>query len=74
MNSRRHSITSSAMASRFGGMVRPSALAVLRLMTRSNLVGRTTGKSPVRDVAKECFSWAPACHIRSPRLHSARPA
>ena len=34
-----HSITSSARASSVGGMVRPSALAVLRLMTSSNLVG-----------------------------------
>src|SRR5262249_57949328 len=33
-----HSITSSAVASSVGGMVRPSALAVLRLMTNSNLV------------------------------------
>ena len=35
----RYSITSSARASSIGGMVRPSALAVLRLMTRSNFVG-----------------------------------
>jgi hypothetical protein len=41
-----HSITSSAMASRFGGMVRPSVLAVLRLMIRPNLVGNCTGRSP----------------------------
>src|SRR5690348_7647924 len=34
-----HSITSSASASNFAGTSRPSALAVLRLMTRSNLVG-----------------------------------
>jgi hypothetical protein len=34
MNSCRHSITSSAIASRFGGMVRPSAFAVLRLIAR----------------------------------------
>src|SRR5215468_5840693 len=40
-----HSITSSARASSVGGMVRPSALAVIRLMTRSNLVGCSTGKS-----------------------------
>ena len=46
MNSRRsHSITSSARASSVGGMSRPSALAVLRLMTSSNLVGCTTGRS-----------------------------
>jgi hypothetical protein len=39
MNSRLHSITSSARASSGSGTVRPSALAALRLMTRSNLVG-----------------------------------
>jgi hypothetical protein len=40
-----YSITSSARASSDGGTVRPSALAVLRLMTNSNLVGCWTGKS-----------------------------
>ena len=40
-----HSITSSARASSVEGTVRPSALAVLRLMTRSNLVGCSTGIS-----------------------------
>src|SRR5262249_26534155 len=40
-----HSITSSASASSVGGMVRPSALAVLRLMTSSNLVTCSTGMS-----------------------------
>ena len=34
-----HSITSSATASSIGGMVRPSALAVFRLIARVNLVG-----------------------------------
>src|SRR5262249_27538799 len=34
-----HSITSSARASRLSGTVRPSALAVLRLITSSYLVG-----------------------------------
>src|SRR5262249_60590415 len=33
-----HSITSSARAMSFGGTVRPSLFAVLRLMTNSNLV------------------------------------
>jgi hypothetical protein len=33
-----HSITSSARASSNGGMLRPSALAVLMLITNSNLV------------------------------------
>jgi len=40
-----HSITSSARASSVGGTVRPSARAVGRLMTSSNLLGCTTGKS-----------------------------
>src|SRR5262249_54008094 len=39
-----HSITSSASTSRLCTMVRSSTLAVLRLMTRSNLVGCSTGK------------------------------
>src|SRR5262249_36563880 len=40
-----HSITSSARASNVGGTCRRSALAVVRLMTRSNLVGCSTGTS-----------------------------
>jgi len=40
-----HSITSSARASNVGGTSRPSVLAVVRLMTRSNLVGCCTGRS-----------------------------
>src|SRR6516165_7109260 len=40
-----HSITSSASASSLSGTVRPSALAVLRLITSSNLVDCCTGKS-----------------------------
>jgi hypothetical protein len=40
-----HSITSSASASSFGGISRPRALAVLRLMTNSNFVHCMTGKS-----------------------------
>src|SRR5499425_2724645 len=43
---RTHSITSSARASTDGGISRPSAFAVLRLMTSSYLVGACTGKSP----------------------------
>src|SRR5262245_2923120 len=41
-----YSITRSARASSDGGIVRPSALAVFRLISRSNLVGCSTGKSP----------------------------
>src|SRR5215472_5092013 len=40
-----HSITASARASSVGGISRPSALAVVRLITRSNLVGCSTGMS-----------------------------
>jgi hypothetical protein len=38
-------ITSSASRSREGGIVIPSALAVLRLRTSSNFVGCSTGRS-----------------------------
>src|SRR5882762_4075115 len=38
-------ITSSARTSREGGIVIPSALAVLRLMTSSNVVACSTGRS-----------------------------
>src|SRR5262245_35859812 len=40
-----HSITSSARASSVGGTSRPRALAVLRLITSSYLVGAWTGRS-----------------------------
>jgi hypothetical protein len=40
-----YSITWSARVSSVGGTSRPSALAVIRLMTRSNLVGCSTGRS-----------------------------
>src|SRR3954470_19438801 len=47
-----HSITSSAVASSVAGTSRPSALAVLRLITSSYLVaactGRSAGFSPLR--------------------------
>ena len=45
-----HSMTSSARPSTVGGIVRPSALAVLRLISSSNFVGCSTGRSP---------GWAP---------------
>src|SRR5262249_11094001 len=45
-----HSITLSARARNAGGTVKPSALAVLRLMTNSNMVGCSTGRSA---------GWAP---------------
>src|SRR5215468_1578353 len=40
-----HSITSSARASSVGGTSRPSAFAAWRLMTSSNLLDCTTGRS-----------------------------
>src|SRR5215469_2273004 len=40
-----HWITSSARVSSDGGIVRPRALAVLRLITSSNFVGCSTGRS-----------------------------
>ena len=47
-----YSITSSAATRRFCGTVRPSVLAILRLMTNSNLVdcmtGSSVGFSPLR--------------------------
>src|SRR5262249_53654761 len=47
-----HSITSSTLASSCGGTSRPSALAVCRLMTNSNFVdcstGRSAGLAPLR--------------------------
>jgi hypothetical protein len=42
---RAYSITSSARASNIGGIVRPSACAVIRFTTRSNLVGCSIGMS-----------------------------
>src|SRR6202043_3891286 len=47
-----HSMTSSARASSVGGSVRPSSLAVGRLMTSSNfdacITGRSAGLAPLR--------------------------
>jgi hypothetical protein len=47
-----YSITSSARESTASGIVRPSAFAVLRLMTNSNLtgcvMGRSAGLAPLR--------------------------
>jgi hypothetical protein len=40
-----HSITSSARTRNDSGIVRPSAFAVLRLITNSNFVGCCTGRS-----------------------------
>src|SRR5262249_59559881 len=56
-----HSITSSASASTFGGISRPSAFAVARLTTSSNFVGCSTGRSaglaPLRMRAEYMPAW-----------------
>src|SRR5262245_60967125 len=56
-----HSITSSAMASSPGGKPSPKALAVLRLITNSNLVdcmiGRSPGFSPLRIRPMYTLAW-----------------
>src|SRR5919197_6334200 len=60
---RGHSITSSARASSVGGTSRPSAFAVLRLITSSYLVGACTGRlagfSPLR--TRSTYSAACRC-------------
>ena len=53
-----YSMTSSASASRVGGSVSPSALAVVRLMTRSNLVGCSTGLGRVTASAPTTIALA----------------
>jgi len=42
----RYSITLSALANTLGGIVNPICFAALRLITNSNLLGRSTGRSP----------------------------
>src|SRR5262249_255220 len=54
-----YSIPSSARATSLSGTVRPSAFAVLRLATVSNLVGACTGRSagflPPKDAKRACL-------------------
>src|SRR5262245_32468488 len=68
-------ITSSARSSSGGGMVRPSALAVLRLMMNSNLLGCSTGRSagftplrilPTNVAARRRNSIVSALYVRRP--------
>src|SRR3981189_2530933 len=47
-----HSITSSARPTSAGGISMPSALAVLRLKTSSNLVGCSTGISQAKILSR----------------------
>src|SRR5262249_34689920 len=44
-NRKCHLMTLSALANTFGGIVNPICLAVFRLITNSNLVGASTGRS-----------------------------
>src|SRR5262249_33046472 len=63
-----HSITSSAMASSPGGKLRPNALAVLRLITNSNLVDRMTGRSAGFSPLRIRPVYTPAWRYASLRL------
>src|SRR5262249_28072102 len=56
-----HSITSSAATWRVSGIVSPSALAVLRFIMSSNLVGCMTGKSAGFSPLRIRPVWTPAC-------------
>src|SRR5262249_43669228 len=63
-----HSITSSARASTEAGRSRPSALAVVRLSTRSNLVGCSTGISIGLAPCRILSTRSPARRNRSATL------
>src|SRR5713101_5994553 len=65
-----HSITSSASESRLSEMATPCAFAVFKLMTSSNLVGCSTGRSaglaPLRIFAVYAPYWRYASVILTP--------
>src|SRR5262249_53228232 len=63
-----HSITSSASRRNGSGIVRPSAFAVLRFTTSSNLVGCSTGRSAGRVPCKILCTYPAARRNRSGRL------
>src|SRR5215467_14517685 len=63
-----HSITSSASCWSLSGTSRPSALAVLRLMTNSNLVGCSTGNSAGLAPRMTLATIWPVCHHIRERL------
>src|SRR5258705_10084620 len=62
-----HSITSSAWARSDGGMVMPSAFALARFTTNSNLVGCWTGRSEGLVPLRILSTWPAARLIRSNR-------
>src|SRR5262249_36956842 len=69
-----HSITSSARSNNASGILSPSALAVVRLMTRLNLVGCSTGMSPgfvprrIDDASTIGLNECIADHVKCVRL------
>src|SRR5262249_39541181 len=63
-----HSITSVARASRVGGTSMPSARAVCRLITNSNLVGCSTGRSAGRAPFRILSMKNAPRYQRSPRF------
>jgi len=64
-----HSMTSSAIASIPGGMVTPSAFAVLRLITNLSLVGCMTGRSAGLAPLRTLAVYTPAWRYASVRLY-----
>src|SRR3954451_10406600 len=65
IKSRAHSITSSAVASRDGGTLRPSILAVSALMTSSNFEDCTTGRSAGLGPLRILPTYKPTCRHAS---------
>ena len=63
-----HWITSSARPSSEGGIARPRALAVLRLMTSSNLVGCSMGRSAGLAPFRILSTYMAACRNMSATL------
>jgi len=63
-----YSITSSAISRKSRGIVRPSAFAVFRLMTSSNLVGCSTGRSEGIAPLRTLPTIAPSCSHIAGRL------
>ena len=65
---RRHSITSSARARSEAGIARPRALAVLRLIASSNLVGCSIGSSAGLAVPAQNSRRQGLCHRHAVKL------
>lgn len=63
-----HSITSSASESMLEEISMPSALAVLRLITSSNLVGSITGRSAGLSPLRTRPTYTPTCRYKSVML------